>query len=85
MILYFATVETLEKFLQGTGGFILGVAFSVFVYTKWILPRQDRNASASERMADAVREIAMQMQAFTEQQKLERQESFEKILAILNK
>lgn len=80
-----ANVETLEKILQGTSGFIFGVVFCVFFYVKFILPRHDRNTAATERIADAMKEVVMQMQAIVDQQKLERQESFDEILKELRK
>jgi hypothetical protein len=80
-----ANVDTMEKLLQGSGGFVLGVVFCVFFYVKFILPRHDRLTAASERVADAMREIAMQMQGIVEQQKVERHESFDKIIELLKK
>lgn len=75
-----ADVETLEQLLKGSAGFVLGVVFCVFIYVKWILPRHDRNTAATERIADAMNAIALQMKEIVEQQKLERQESFDEIL-----
>lgn len=80
-----ADFTTLEKFLQGAGGFVLGVVFCVFIFVKYVLPRYDRQIAASEKVADSMKEIAIQMQDIVEQQKLERHESFEQIIKLLQK
>lgn len=79
-----ADFATLEKFLQGTGGFILGVVFSVFIFVKYILPRWDRQIAASEKIADLLKDISIQQQDIIDQQKEERHGSFEQIIKLLN-
>ena len=61
-----ADFTTLEKFLQGAGGFVLGVVFCVFIFVKYVLPRYDRQIAACEKVADSMKDIAIQMQDIVE-------------------
>jgi len=80
-----ANVDSMEKLLQGSGGFVLGVVFSVFVFVKFILPRWDKLIATTERLADAIQQVSLQAKDIIEQQKTERHESFQEILERLPK